>query len=458
MPKYFNPQTGQRNTGRDVPGSTASTGGRLRSNLPALITVKNALYLDIVRSDPDAMSSGFQTSTVGRSAQFSSSTAFRPTIGSSRSKVNRRGINKIAIADIRAGREFPLRVQTANIIAKLNLYTEASIKLAILEILDILVNTTPFDTGWASASWFPASSPAPQDNGGYLIGPDDQQGTLESLAANKDVSNAEFLREAESAFGNPMDPSISPEQVDESVSAFMERHPEFQGGAAGDIFSFANEAKLKERQAKQNSQIIKFRRSKVIVNGAVVSNPSVSNRVPYIGNLNAGGSKQTPRGFVQRAVLQGLLKLELTVAARGAAPRGSAAPLVARGRALGSANADPLFTSADPSAVLLREITARGQPRPGAVFNVPASLTNALPGGAGALIRGAGGPRIVPSITSFSKVSSSTFLSQIPITPRINQSFLSTGNPIRAATANYTVRGATRTPTVTRRRRRRIPR
>ena len=53
--------------------------------------------------------------------------------------------------------------------------------------------------------------------------------------------------------------------------------------------------------------------------------PSITNGVPYITKLNDGGSKQTPRNFVQRALIVGLGVLELranAIHAAGRAARG----------------------------------------------------------------------------------------------------------------------------------------
>ena len=64
-----------------------------------------------------------------------------------------------------------IRAQANRIVKDLTQYTEASIKLALLESVDLLIEDTPKDTTWAASSWFPGYGQA-FDNGGYLVDPE----------------------------------------------------------------------------------------------------------------------------------------------------------------------------------------------------------------------------------------------------------------------------------------------
>lgn len=57
-----------------------------------------------------------------------------------------------------------------------------------------------------------------------------------------------------------------------------------------------------------------------------------TNSVPYIGALNAGHSKQSPRGFVQFALEQAVKDTDAAAARKGSRNRRAAAARAARGR------------------------------------------------------------------------------------------------------------------------------
>ena len=151
-----------------------------------------------------------------------------------------------------------LRIQLHRVIRDLTRYTEASIKLAVLESTDLLIDGTPKDTKWASSSWFPSYGQG-VDNGGYLVDPD------------------EF---------------------------------EFEGQSIEDLVDLNIGSKLKERQVNQVRAIVSFANTRIFVNQHVARSPELSNGVPYIEELDKGKSDQASAGFVERSINAGLVKLE----------------------------------------------------------------------------------------------------------------------------------------------------
>ena len=184
-------------------------------------------------------------------------------------------------------------IELNRVTRQLTSYTEASVKLVVLETVEILVNTTPIDTTWAAHSWFPGFG-GTESNGGYLIDPGDED--LSETAGSFDNFGGDDFEE------DPAD-------------AFLrENDPEFGGGggtASGEIVSIEHEFKLQERKANQASAVTKFASTRIFVNQYVARSPEISNNTPYIAELNEGTSKQTPRNFVGRAILAGLTKVEL---------------------------------------------------------------------------------------------------------------------------------------------------
>ena len=210
-------------------------------------------------------------------------------------------------------------VQVTDIIGNLSKYTEASIKLAVLESLELMIQTTPIDTTWASHSWFPGYGGA-QNNGGYLIEPDEERAFGEI-----DVSSG-----FGSYGGDPLDTLLSEEEdyENDAAAAFLaENELGFEeGSGSGEILSIEHEFKLQKRRDDQEKAIVDFATRIVFVDGVPTQKPNITNGVPYITELNNGKSKQTPRNFVQRALIVGLGVLELRANAIHAAGR------VARGR------------------------------------------------------------------------------------------------------------------------------
>ena len=210
-------------------------------------------------------------------------------------------------------------VQVTDIIGNLSKYTEASIKLAVLESLELMIQTTPIDTTWASHSWFPGYGGA-QNNGGYLIEPDEERSFGEI-----DVSSG-----FGSYGGDPLDVLLSEEEdyENDAAAAFLaENELGFEeGSGSGEILSIEHEFKLQKRRDDQEKAIVDFAARIIFVNGVPTQKPNITNGAPYITKLNDGGSEQTPRHFVQRALIVGLGVLELRANAIHAAGR------VTRGR------------------------------------------------------------------------------------------------------------------------------
>ena len=152
----------------------------------------------------------------------------------------------------------PLRIQLVKVIQDLTKYTEASIKLTVLETTAILIEDTPKDTTWASVSWFPGYGQG-LDNSGYLVDPD------------------EF---------------------------------EFEGQSIADLVDLDIEAKIATRRDGQEQAIASFARTRIFINQYVARSPELTNGTPYIEELNRGSSSQASAGFVERALNVGLLKLE----------------------------------------------------------------------------------------------------------------------------------------------------
>ena len=209
-------------------------------------------------------------------------------------------------------------IQVTDIIGNLSKYTEASIKLAVLESLELIIQTTPIDTTWASHSWFPGYGGA-QNNGGYLIEPDEQRAFGEI-----DVSSG-----FGSYGGDPFDTLLSEEEdfENDAAAAFLAEN-DFAGDGetgSGEILSIEHEFKLQKRRDDQEKAIVDFAARIIFVNGVPTQKPNITNGVPYITELNDGKSKQTPRNFVQRALIVGLGVLEVkanTIHAAGRATRG----------------------------------------------------------------------------------------------------------------------------------------
>ena len=268
--------------------------GALRTTSGFLTAIKSKHYQEIIASDPG-----------GRS-----SPAFRGGFTGFRFSAQ-----QVAQSILSKGSLVGIRAQSRFIIDNLTKYTEASVKLAVLEAIDILINSTPIDTTWASHSWFPGIGSSSLDNGGYLVEPGDegesnQVISLDDLAASEsggyDASD-DFYDSGDDEFGDANDPA----------AAFLRANdPDFSGGT-GEIISIDNEFKLQSRQAAQKNAITKFSRSRIFVNQFVVRNPTISNNVPYIAELNEGKSRQTPRNFVGRGIIAGLTKLELRTRAFG---------------------------------------------------------------------------------------------------------------------------------------------
>lgn len=239
-----------------MPANINDLNRRLRTRAPGLTLVKNGLYAEIVASDPggretDITAAGLQTQTV-------------------------------------------LRAQLNRLVADLSKYTEASIKLCVLETIEILINTTPIDTTWAAHSWFPSYGQI-SDNGGYLVEPGDEADSTGVVESFEDFSSYDDLGE---------DPA----------AAFLREHdPDFSdsGSGAGEIITIEQDFKLQERKANQEAAINSFARRDILIGDRLVAIPQFSNNVPYIGELNEGKSRQTPRNFVGRAILVGLTRLEL---------------------------------------------------------------------------------------------------------------------------------------------------
>lgn len=275
--------------------NTLSGRGDVRSTSGFLRSIKDRHYQEIIATDPG----------VGPARpQFPGGfTGFRFTS---------RQVAASILA--RPGALVGVRAQARFIIDDLTKYTEASVKLATLETIDILINTTPIDTSWAASSWFPGITSAPQDNGGYLIEPGEETSgqviSFDDLAAEE--SGFDFDDEGfDNEFGDADDPA----------AAFLREHdPEFEGGS-GEIISIEADFKLQERKAAQREAIERFSRGRIFVNQNAIRNPTISNNVPYIAELNEGKSRQTPRNFVGRAIIAGLTKLELRAAALGTTGR-----------------------------------------------------------------------------------------------------------------------------------------
>lgn len=276
----------------------ASRTDDLKTTQGYLTTIKAGLYREIVASDPGP----------GRALPLRGAA---PGIGFSASQVA-----QSLVAGATSGVILPggVRAQARFVVDNLLRYTEASVKLAVIESIEILINTTPIDTSWAAHSWFPSIGGGRLDNGGYLIEPGEEtSGTVVSfddLAAEesggRDYSN-DFDDYDE--FG-----------TDDPAAAFLREHdPDFEG--SGEIVSIEHEFKLQQRQDAQRGAINAFRRQRIFVNKNVVRSPSISNNVPYIGELNEGKSRQTPRNFVGRAIIAGLARLELRATAFGTTGR-----------------------------------------------------------------------------------------------------------------------------------------
>ena len=226
---------------------------------------------------------------------------------------------------ILSGSAVGVRAQARFIIDDLTKYTEASIKLSVLETIEILVVTTPIDTSWAAHSWFPALTSAPQDNGGYLIEPgDEESGTAVNF---DDISGASTYGGlgVGSSGGYAQVLAYSDyddiESENDPAAAFLrENDPDF-GGESGEIIDIEADFKLQERRTDQKTAIERFSRGRIFVNQNAIRNPTISNNVPYIAELNEGKSKQTPRNFVGRAIIAGLARLELRAAAFGTTSR-----------------------------------------------------------------------------------------------------------------------------------------
>ena len=261
--------------------------GSLRTTSGFLTAIKSKHYQEIIASDPGGRSSP---------AFRGGFTGFKFTA------------QQVAQSIISKGSLVGIRAQSRFIVDNLTKYTEASVKLAVLEAVDILINTTPIDTSWASHSWFPSIGSGNLDNGGYLIEPG-EEGTaqvisLDDLAASESGgydAEDDFYDSGDDEFGDANDPA----------AAFLRANdPEFSGGS-GEIISIENEFKLQARQTAQRNAITKFSRSRIFINQFVVRNPTISNNVPYIAELNEGKSRQTPRNFVSRGIIAGLTRLEL---------------------------------------------------------------------------------------------------------------------------------------------------
>ena len=168
--------------------------------------------------------------------------------------------NEIAASNPGVGgpRHGSLRIQLRRVIRDLTKYTEASIKLAVLESTDLLIQNTPKDTSWAAYSWFPNYGQG-VSNGGYLVEPD------------------EF---------------------------------EFEGEDIEDLVDLSVGSKVQERRAEQIKAIIAFSKTRIFVNQYVARSPELSNGVPYIEELDKGKSNQATAGFVGRSINSGLTLLE----------------------------------------------------------------------------------------------------------------------------------------------------
>ena len=226
---------------------------------------------------------------------------------------------------ILSGSRVGVRAQARFIVDDLTKYTEASVKLSVLETIEILVVTTPIDTSWAAHSWFPALSSAPQDNGGYLIEPgEEESGTAIGF---DDISESTYggigVGRVSGGFTQVTADFESYDDIDsenDPAAAFLrENDPDFN--ASGEIISIESDFKLQARRADQKTAVERFSRGRVFVNQNVIRNPTISNNVPYIAELNEGKSRQTPRNFVGRAIIAGLARLELRVAAFGTTGR-----------------------------------------------------------------------------------------------------------------------------------------
>ena len=181
-----------------------------------------------------------------------------------------------------------LRAQLNNLIGDVRLYTEASIKLCVLESIQSLLVLTPKDTTWAATSWFPGYG-GEQNNGGYLVAPD----VAESL---------------------------------------------FQGGLTA-LDAAGATRRLAQRQQGQDRAIVSFVNTRIFVNQSLTRSPEFSNGVPYIEDLNRGSSDQAPAGFVDTGIRLGLAQLEsraTKIAVAGAVGgRGTSRSIVGRVRSTG---------------------------------------------------------------------------------------------------------------------------
>ena len=223
-----------------------------------------------------------------------------------------------------------LRAQLNNLIGDVQLYTEASVKLCVLESIQALLVLTPKDTTWAATSWFPGYG-GEQDNSGYLVEP----------------------------------------EVAESL---------FQGGLTA-LDAAGADQRLNQRQQGQDRAITSFVNAKIFVNQSLTRKPEFSNGVPYIEDLNRGSSDQAAAGFVDTGIRLGLAQLE-SRATQIAASTARAVPRAVRTRPIGrprtqrrSASSSSARTSA---ARAQQQSLSFGQRLQGASTN---AVIGATPGG-----------------------------------------------------------------------------